>query len=116
MYQRVVSEVDRTVAQGWRQFITRVLGTLPAPILFGWLIDQSCTVWRETNGERGNCWVYDVDSLIYWFVVVQLIIRAVSIILYFVGWYLYPSPSQEETEIYERQEEELDESIKQIVD
>ena len=60
--QRVVGEVDRTVAQGWRQFVTRVLGTLPAPILFGYIIDNACTIWRTNfDGKQGNCWVYDLD-------------------------------------------------------
>ena len=60
--QRVVSEVDRTVAQGWRQFVTRVLGTLPAPLLFGYIIDNACTIWRTNfDGKQGNCWVYDLD-------------------------------------------------------
>ena len=49
------------VAQGWRQFITRVLGTLPAPLVFGYVIDKACTVWRVTNGKQGNCWVYDIE-------------------------------------------------------
>ena len=54
-------QVDRTVAQGWRQFITRILGTLPAPLVFGFIIDNACTIWREIGGEQGNCWVYDVQ-------------------------------------------------------
>ncbi|XP_063684204.1 solute carrier organic anion transporter family member 4A1-like isoform X2 [Bolinopsis microptera] len=102
VYQRVVGEVDRTVAQGWRQFITRVLGTLPAPILFGYIIDNACTIWRTNfDGKQGNCWVYDLDSLLVWFVWVQIILRIGSSILYFAGWYLYPEPTQEELERYE---------------
>ncbi|KAL5268843.1 hypothetical protein ACHWQZ_G002622 [Mnemiopsis leidyi] len=102
VYQRVVSEVDRTVAQGWRQFVTRVLGTLPAPILFGYIIDNACTIWRVNfDGKQGNCWVYDLESLLVWFVWVQIILRIASSLLYFAGWYLYPEPTQEELERYE---------------
>ena len=40
-------------------------------------------------------------SLIYWFVVVQLVLRAGACTLYFAGWYLYPSPTKEEQAQYE---------------
>ena len=62
IYQRIVSEVDRTFTQGIRSSVVRALGTLPAPLIFGWVIDKFCTVWRESDdGATGNCWVYDVD-------------------------------------------------------
>ena len=63
VYQRIVSEKDRTTAQGLRQCLTRVLGTLPSPIIFGYILDSACIVWRRTeDGEFGNCWLYDVDK------------------------------------------------------
>jgi hypothetical protein len=36
------------------------LGFIPAPIIFGWLIDTACTVWHSRcETDRGNCVVYD---------------------------------------------------------
>ena len=66
VYQRIVSETDRTTAQGLRQCITRILGTLPSPIIFGYILDSTCITWRETSeGDVGNCWIYDVDKLVH---------------------------------------------------
>ena len=63
VYQRIVAEVDRTAVQGVRQSVTRILGTLPSPLIFGYLLDSTCSVWRTTkSGERGNCWIYDLDT------------------------------------------------------
>ena len=63
VYQRIVSEVDRSLAQGIRQTATRALGTLPSPLLFGWILDKFCVIWRKTrDGTSGNCWIYDIDG------------------------------------------------------
>ena len=65
IYQRIVNEVDRTFCQGIRSSIVRALGTMPAPLIFGWAIDSFCVVWRESeDGTEGNCWVYDLDRLV----------------------------------------------------
>ena len=74
VYQRIVSEVDRTVAQGLRQCLTRVLGTLPSPVIFGYILDTTCTAWRESkDGLQGNCWIYDVDRSAVTIKIFQLI-------------------------------------------
>ena len=35
------------------------IGTTPGPIFLGAILDSTCTVWQESCGVRGNCWVYD---------------------------------------------------------
>lgn len=87
---RIVSEADRTVSQGVRSFMTRILGTLPAPLLFGAIIDSYCTVWRYTDGVRGNCWVYDIDGLMFTYIMLQFGIRFLSALCHFGCWWWYP--------------------------
>ena len=41
--------------KSWGFFI----GTTPGPIFLGAILDSTCTVWQESCGVRGNCWVYD---------------------------------------------------------
>ena len=66
IYQRIVSEVDRTFCQGIRSCLVRMLGTLPAPLLFGWVIDMFCITWRMSDdGTTGNCWIYDIDRFVF---------------------------------------------------
>lgn len=91
VYQRIVSETDRTTAQGLRQCLTRILGTLPSPIIFGYIFDSNCIVWRTNkNGDQGNCWIYDVDKFMTWFMVVQIIMRVMTVVFYFLCWWLFP--------------------------
>ena len=35
------------------------LGFVPAPLVFGSLIDASCSKWQTSCGERGACVIYD---------------------------------------------------------
>lgn len=39
----------------------RLLGTIPAPLIFGALIDESCILWQEScdKDAGGACLVYD---------------------------------------------------------
>ena len=40
---------------------------LPAPLIFGRIIDSTCIVWRvNACGRRTSCWLYDMDT--FWFV------------------------------------------------
>ncbi|XP_063684145.1 solute carrier organic anion transporter family member 4A1-like isoform X2 [Bolinopsis microptera] len=98
IYQRIVNEVDRTFCQGIRSSIVRALGTMPAPLLFGWVIDSFCVVWRESeDGTVGNCWVYDVDRLLLWFTFLQMAMRTASCAFYFVCWYVWVYTDSEKT-------------------
>ena len=37
-------------------------GPIPTPIYFGAIVNTTCRLWEMTCGERGNCWIYDVDK------------------------------------------------------
>ena len=38
-------------------------GNVPAPLLMAGIFDSSCLLWQESCGQRGSCWIYDMDSL-----------------------------------------------------
>lgn len=38
---------------------------IPAPIFFGAVLDGSCILWGKTCTGKGNCWLYDSESLRY---------------------------------------------------
>ena len=55
---RIVSNYNLT--NGVFRLTTRLLGTLPSPLIFGSIIDYYCNVWSdETNGK---CWNYDLEG------------------------------------------------------
>jgi len=56
---RVVRDDQRSFALGIQWIKVRILGTIPAPMVFGALIDDTCILWNETCDGRGACFVYD---------------------------------------------------------
>ena len=47
---------------GFQQLFIRFLGFIPAPTLFGKIIDLSCNLWHPDHcesGETRNCLEYD---------------------------------------------------------
>ena len=58
---RVVPEIDRSAAQGLKEFFTRAFGFVLGPILLGAIIDNYCVVWRG----GGSCWLYDLHEYVF---------------------------------------------------
>ncbi|KAH8290809.1 hypothetical protein KR054_006054 [Drosophila jambulina] len=78
---RCIPQEDKTFALGLGSMVASLLGFIPSPIFFGWLIDNYCLVWGKTCSNKGNCWLYDTESLRY-----ALNLTAASFI--FVGGFL----------------------------
>ena len=90
-YNRVVNELDRTFSQGLKACLVNLLGFIPAPIFFGWLIDNYCTIWRENqDGTTGNCWVYDVENQTISLVCVRAVLILLSAGFRFLAYWWYP--------------------------
>ena len=62
---RSVSDVDKSLAIGLATALMSIFAFIPAPIMFGAVVDQSCLVWEEKpcGGGQGNCLFYDADKL-----------------------------------------------------
>ncbi|KAJ8923624.1 hypothetical protein NQ315_010203 [Exocentrus adspersus] len=66
---RSVSEEERSFALGMQFVIFRLFGYIPAPILFGNLIDSTCLLWKSTCGSKGGrCLLYDIEQFRYRYV------------------------------------------------
>ncbi|RZF47269.1 hypothetical protein LSTR_LSTR004978 [Laodelphax striatellus] len=59
---RCVDELDKSFAQGLSLLLISLLAFIPGPILYGYIIDSTCTIWDETCGEKGNCWLYNRED------------------------------------------------------
>lgn len=64
---RSVSEEERSFALGMQFVIFRLFGYIPAPIVFGNLIDSTCLLWKQScSGEKGGrCLLYDIEQFRY---------------------------------------------------
>ena len=52
---------------GFQQVFVRFLGFIPAPTLFGRMIDESCKLWHkdECTGKTSSCLEYDNEYFRY---------------------------------------------------
>lgn len=61
---RCVHDDQRSFALGIQWIKVRILGTIPAPMIFGTLIDDTCILWDESAcSDSGACLVYDNYSM-----------------------------------------------------
>ncbi|BES95818.1 Organic anion [Nesidiocoris tenuis] len=55
---RSVAPEDKSVSIAFTEIVLCALTFIPAPILFGIIVDSTCQVWGYTCGQRGNCLLY----------------------------------------------------------
>ncbi|XP_067672256.1 solute carrier organic anion transporter family member 5A1-like [Haliotis asinina] len=62
---RTVHPRDKSMAVAISSFLNSFVGFLPSPIVYGKVIDTTCSLWETTCGEEGACAMYDLPSLRY---------------------------------------------------
>lgn len=65
---RSVQMEERAFALGVQFVLLRVFAYIPAPILFGTIIDTTCILWEKVCGGHGACLLYDVVLFRYKYV------------------------------------------------
>ena len=78
------------MALGFQSLMWRLLGTIPGPLFFGALFDSSCVYWQFNCGQRGNCWVYDNQSLANLAFTTGIVALTIALGFYIVTWLTYP--------------------------
>lgn len=69
--------------------IFRLFGYIPAPILFGNLIDSTCILWKSTCGESGGrCLLYDIEQFRFRYVGLCAGIKIIALAIFIVDWWL----------------------------
>uniref|UniRef100_A0A182TU24 Solute carrier organic anion transporter family member n=1 Tax=Anopheles melas TaxID=34690 RepID=A0A182TU24_9DIPT len=90
---RCVHDDQRSFALGIQWIKVRVLGTIPAPMIFGRLIDETCILWQESScDDHGACLVYDNAFMSKYMLLLALIGKACSILFFFGAWFYYIPP------------------------
>lgn len=68
-------------------------GTIPAPILFGWLIDKSCMLWQDScKDQRGSCLFYNNEIMSRNILSIVCLVKFLSCTFFFIAWYSYHPP------------------------
>ena len=58
---RCVPDDKRAFAMGMQYVFMKTIGLIPGPLTLGHLVDQGCRLWQDICGQKGRCFVYDVD-------------------------------------------------------
>lgn len=86
-FVRCVNEKDKPVSMGLAAMIISLCSFIPAPIFFGAVLDKSCILWGKTCTGKGNCWLYDSESLRYKVNLYASLFVAVGTVLDLGVWY-----------------------------
>lgn len=89
---RCVRSDQASFALGVQWIIVRLLGTIPAPIIFGALIDNTCTLWQSTCEEDGACLIYDNWSMSSYMLALAFIGKALSLTFFYMAYWCYKPP------------------------
>lgn len=89
---RCVADSQKSFALGIQWITVRLLGTIPAPIIFGRLIDLSCMEWQESCDGSGACIFYDNRVMNRNTLIIACILKSLSTIFFFTAWFLYKPP------------------------
>ncbi|XP_034253662.1 solute carrier organic anion transporter family member 4A1 [Thrips palmi] len=105
---RVVQDEQRSFALGIQWIKVRLLGTIPAPMIFGLLIDETCALWRHDPCDGGgSCIAYDNLSMSRYMLALAVVVKLCSLLFFTLAWRLYKPPSG----LHASSQEKLEEGI-----
>ncbi|KAI9586202.1 hypothetical protein GQX74_002049 [Glossina fuscipes] len=93
---RCVYDDQRSFALGIQWIKVRLLGTIPAPMIFGTLIDETCLLWQQQRGDHqsGACLVYENFHMSKYMWLLAFIGKLCSVVFFFAAWWFYIPPKQ----------------------
>lgn len=74
------------MGQGFTLFTTSLFGLIPGPIIFGRIIDSTCSIWNNKCGHRGNCILYDPIKFRYYVHLSSAFFMAIGVLFDFLIW------------------------------
>ncbi|GMT02863.1 hypothetical protein PENTCL1PPCAC_25037 [Pristionchus entomophagus] len=78
---RSVPPATRSAALGLQGFLISLFGTLPSPIIWGFIVDSTCLIWDQScDGARGSCSLYDPAALRFKLHITYVVIRSIALI------------------------------------
>ncbi|CAG5127865.1 unnamed protein product [Candidula unifasciata] len=81
---RSVKEDTKPLAIGFSAFMSNLLGWFPGPVIYGYLVDSTCLLWRTTCSSVGACSFYDIELFRYRFSGLSIGLRMIMLGLYVI--------------------------------
>ncbi|XP_058418318.1 solute carrier organic anion transporter family member 4A1 isoform X1 [Diceros bicornis minor] len=89
---RCVCDQQRSFALGIQWIVVRILGGIPGPIAFGWLIDKACLLWQDQCGQQGSCYVYHNAAMSRYMLIAGLVYKVLGFLFFAAACVLYKPP------------------------
>eukprot|EP00466_Bigelowiella_natans_P017242 jgi/Bigna1/80707/fgenesh1_pg.73_\ len=90
---KMLPEESRPLGVSFQQVVTRIFGSIPAPLIFGAVIDSS---WYNSEQFQLNLFL------------LAFLPKLLSFVFFFVGWWTFPNtPTSDVRPDYENEEEKL---------
>ncbi|KAL5014867.1 hypothetical protein ScPMuIL_009137 [Solemya velum] len=91
---RCLPPSERSFGLGIQWIIARCLGSIPGPLLLGWLVDLSCTLWQNKCDDKGSCYFYDNKIMSYNILALCLVGKFFSALFFGLSLWLYKAPPE----------------------
>ncbi|CAB3400992.1 unnamed protein product [Caenorhabditis bovis] len=98
---RTVDYNERSFALGIQWILIRMIGTIPAPVLFGWMFDVSCIKYQTDscgNSTNNNCLLYSNQLLAHLFMTFSIIGQALAMAILTCALMFYGSVLNDDTD------------------
>ncbi|CAI4224078.1 unnamed protein product [Auanema sp. JU1783] len=95
---RTVDYGERSFALGIQWILVRVIGTIPAPVLFGWMFDVSCIRYQSEpcESQTGSCLLYSNKLLADLFLTFSIVGQALAMVILISALMLYGGSLQDD--------------------
>lgn len=90
---RCVPHKERAFSLGIQWTISRCLGFIPGPIVFGKLIDMACLLWQSDCEDEGSCFFYNNEKMSYLAMAIMLTGNILTATFIFLSLRLYRTKS-----------------------
>lgn len=84
---RCVLPEDKSFSMAIALTIFSVFAFAPGPIVFGQIFDATCVVWGKTCTDKGNCWLYNSESMRFWINSIAAGIYSCGVLMDIGTWY-----------------------------
>lgn len=91
---RCVPERQKSFALGIQWILVRTLGSIPGPIIYGSILDQSCLLWQDKCGEQGSCYLYKNSDMSHFTLVAGIISKLLGTLLFLFASIVYQAPPE----------------------
>jgi len=83
---RCVHEHEKSLGLGLNSIISKLVGSIPGPVLFGYFLDRSCILWEPTCGGAGSCLLYNNHQMSTSIFAICITVKVISVLFYGFSW------------------------------